>query len=77
MCVISRRTWRYLGSVEDVDDLRQNRVVSALVLLADELDVTQLSEVKVPLPLQPVYCHLQVHQLHVWTEMQKPKAKFQ
>ena len=35
----------------------------ALVLLADELDVPQLAKVEIPLPLQAVYCQLQVHQL--------------
>lgn len=55
---------RHLRSVEDVDNLCKNWVAFALILLADELDIAEFSEIKVSLLLQAVDRHLQVHQLH-------------
>lgn len=55
----------YLSSIEDVENLREDWVVFTLMLLADELDITQFAKVKVSLLLQAIHGHLQVHQLHV------------
>lgn len=53
----------HLSGVENADDARDDRAVFTLVLLADELDVTQFAKIEVPLFLQPVHRQLQVQQL--------------
>lgn len=61
MCVQSDCV--YLCGVEYVYDFAEDWAVLVFTLLADELDVSQLSKVEVPLFLQSVHSQLQVQQL--------------
>ncbi len=53
----------HLCGVQHIQDLSEGGAAVALALLTDQLDVSELAKVKVPLFLQTIDRQLQVHQL--------------
>lgn len=53
----------YLCSIQCIHDFGEDWVIIIVIFLADELDVSQLCKVEVPLLLQPLYSKLQIEQL--------------
>lgn len=59
----------YLCGVQYGYDFAEDRAFT-FVFLADELDVSKLAEVEVPLLLQSVHSQLQIHQLRTGTTLE-------
>lgn len=51
----------FLCGVQDVNDFGQDAIAFTLMLLTDQLDVSQLTEVEISFFLQPIHCQLQLH----------------
>lgn len=52
---------RHLCCIEDFGNPAQDGIIFALILLADELNVTEFAEVEIPLLLQSIHCQFEVH----------------
>lgn len=64
----------YLCSVQCIHDSAEEWVVIIFMFLADELDVSQLSEVEVSLLLQSLYSQLHIQQLWAKTVIKTSNA---
>lgn len=61
----------YLCSIQYFNDFAEHWVVFIFVFLADELDVSQLSKVKVSLFLQSLYSQLHIQELGAKSDQDK------
>lgn len=64
-------TVTYLCSIQYFNDSAEHWVVFIFMFLADELDVSQLSKVKVSLFLQSLYCQLHIQELGAKSDQDK------
>lgn len=66
----------YLCSIQYFNDSAEHWVVFIFVFLADELDVSQLSKVKVSLFLQSLYCQLHIQELEAKSDQDNKLCTF-